>query len=52
MLDSTEMSVIPAVYGIIMFPLAAAFGAVVTRVDRSTTQEPRPEPGFSSDVRP
>lgn len=51
-LDSTEMSVIPAVYGIIMFPLAAAFGAVVTRVDRSTTQEPRPEPGFSSDVRP
>lgn len=51
-LDSTEMSVIPAVYGIIMFPLAAAFGAVVTRVDRGTTQEPRPEPGFSSDVRP
>ncbi|AZG46747.1 bile acid:sodium symporter family protein [Gordonia insulae] len=33
-LDSTEMSVAPAVYGIAMFPLAGAFGVVVSRLGR------------------
>ncbi|MYR07441.1 bile acid:sodium symporter family protein [Gordonia sp. SID5947] len=36
-LDSSEMSVAPAVYGIVMFPLAVVFGVVVTRIGRMET---------------
>lgn len=39
-LNNPTMSVPPAVYGIIMFPLAAIFGAIVVR--RTRTAEPEP----------
>ncbi len=40
-LDSVELAVPAAVYSVIMFPAAAAFGWLITRVDRSApVQEP------------
>ncbi|WAC57865.1 bile acid:sodium symporter family protein [Gordonia sp. SL306] len=41
-LDSSEMSVAPAVYGIVMFPLAILFGVVVTRIGRIRTTAEAP----------
>ncbi|MEE3853001.1 bile acid:sodium symporter family protein [Gordonia sp. LSe1-13] len=35
-LDNTEMAIAPAVYGILMFPLAALFGLAVRRSERRT----------------
>lgn len=36
-LESTEMSIAPAVYGILMFPLAALFGFIVARKAKDST---------------
>jgi bile acid:Na+ symporter, BASS family len=41
-LESVELAVPAAVYGVLMFPVAAAFGWVVTRSSRRTAREEQP----------
>lgn len=41
-LDSVELAVPAAVYGVLMFPVAAAFGWAVSRSARRTTREEQP----------
>lgn len=39
-LDSVALSIAPAVYGIVMFPLAAVFGKLLTRAGAAPTERP------------